>query len=339
MKLQYILTVHILAMFATGNIATAQDVLIESRKEGKNYEQYSEPVGTWIDSNNPPTTAKSGAAGLTPQGEVGSRKFLLKEPPTGDSKTVLGSARFSPKIPSAGRYYIYATWPKAGNAGAIQYAIKHARGEDTVSVIQDGFGYSGMANANEWYLLGDYEFSAGGDQYVEARATGETKSVNPNPADIGQIFADAVRFSKQPLPEGQYVTGQGRSVVPSRPAAPTVSSPSAPAKTLEWLQAIDEGMRAAKRDNKKILVFFYSPEGNRSRRYEQTVFEDPSVRSVLQDKFVLVRINLLENPQLASQMRVFKAGTINIYDSQGDGIDQITDALNANELAAKLRTY
>lgn len=341
MNLRHALAAHILLVSASVLPAAAQDLIIESRKEGKNNEMYSEPSGNWIDSNNPPTTAKSGAAGLTPQGQAGSRKFLLKEPPTGDSRSVLAAARFTPKFSSAGHYYVYATWPKASNAGNVQYVIKSAKGEDTITVTQDGFGYTGNANANAWYYLGEYDFSANGDQYVELRATGESKSVNPRPEDIGQVFADAVRFSKQPLPEGQFVIGRG--VTPpsasASPSAPAVSSSRASGGSLNWLFSIEEAMRTASRENRKILVFFFSPEGNRSRRYEQTVFEDPAVKSILQDKFVLVRINLLENPQLASQMRVFKAGTINVYDSRGEGIDQITETLSANELAAKLRSY
>lgn len=339
--------------------AVAQnDIVIESRKEGKNNDQYSEPAGTWIDSNNPPTTAKSGASGLTPQGQIGSRKFLLKDPPTGDRNTVLAAARFAPKITTPGRYYVYSTWPKAGNATDVLYVVKHARGESIVPVTQDGFGYSGVQNANEWYLLGDYEFAPGAENYVEIRATGATKSVNPNPRDIGQIFADAVRFSTQPLSEG--VTNASGSTggvqpgyaPPASSAQPSAYQPAAPAPSayqggygsassaqLNWLDSIERGLQTAAREGKKIFVFFYSPEGNRSRRYEQDVFENPAVKPLLQDKFVLVRINLLENQQLASTMRVFKAGTINIYDTRGEGIDQITEMLEAPELAAKLRSY
>lgn len=347
MKLRTMFAAHLLAAFAAAFPAAAQqDVIIESRKEGKNHDKYSEPAGSWIDSNNPPTTAKSGAADLTPQGQAGSRKFVLKEAPTGDSRTILGSARFAPQLTAPGHYYVYSTWPKASNAGPVQYAVKHAKGESLVPVTQDGFGYSGIANANQWYLLGDFDFSAGSDQYVELRATGETKSLNVNnPADIGQVFADAIRFSPKPLSEGQYITAQGPTKSSGSAARSTAQASSSSAqsaastKRLEWLNSIEEGLTAAQQQRKKILVFFYSPEGTRSQRYEKTVFEDSAVKSLLNEKFVLVRINLLENPDLASKMRVFKAGTINIYDSRGEGVDQITESLGASELAGKLRGY
>ncbi len=348
MKLRIIFAAHLLAAFIAAPPVAAQDLIIESRREGKNNDKYSEPVGSWIDSNNPPTTAKSGAAGLTPQGQAGSRKFILKDPPDGNAQNILGSARFAPQFSSPGRYYVYSTWPKAGNAGPVQYAVKHGQGETAVDVIQDGFGYTGTANPNEWYLLGSFDFSAAPDQSVELRATGATKSVNVNnPSDPGQIFADAVRFSSTPLPAGQYVTAQGAGAAASSPASSTFSSAGASvasqsggtSKGLAWLDSIEQGLAEAQKQRKKILVFFFSPEGTRSQKYEKEVFENSQVKQLLDERFVLVRINLLENPDLASKMRVFKAGTINIYDSRGEGVDQITESLTPNELANKLRSY
>lgn len=338
-----------LAISATCSFAISQDLIIESRPEGKNNDKYNEPVGRWLDSNTPAQTAKSGAPDLTPQGQAGTRKLTIPLTPSNDPKEIVGSARFTPKFSEPGHYHVYVTWPKAANATPVNYVIKHAKGEEVRSLAQDGWGALGPSNAGVWIKLGEFDFNAGDDQYVELQATGATGQADGRTA--AQVMADAVRFSTQPVTDsisaraGPAPTPSAAQLTASAPApsavATSAQAPSAAPQVadntpLTWDDNIQAAQTTAASSGKRIFVFFYSPENERSRNYDGKVFQDPRVKQLLRSKFIPVRINIDENRSLASNLQVFRAGTINIYDKDGNGLAQYTETLDAEELANRL---
>ncbi|MCX7718167.1 MAG: thioredoxin family protein [Candidatus Sumerlaeaceae bacterium] len=326
----------------------AADIIIESRAEGKNNQWYKELAGNWVDSQVPPQTAKSSAIDLTPQGTCGSRKFAFVDPTGANRRNEAAAVSFSPVFTEAGRYYVYTTWPRAANAAPVYYTIKHAGGETTKSVQQDGWGsVSGIANANKWVLLGDFEFKAGEGQGVVLSVD---QTVQPlDTKNFGQVYADAVRFTTTPLPETAiWIPGSpGTSLAAPTPSAPPLTaavgtpslpglSPSAPVQ-LSWVDDIARGQQLASQTGRKIFVFFAAPESATSRYYDEQVFTDPVVSSILATNFVLVRFDFQRNTDMAYRLGVFRAGTINVYNSAGQPLQQFTDRLTASELAAKLR--
>lgn len=332
-------------VFVTATAVWADDIIIESRPEGQNYDKYKETEGKWLDSNSPALTAKSGAPGLTPQGKCGSRKYVVGAG-GGDSKTVVAAARFSPRLSKPGHYYVYVTFPKAGNATPVTYVIKHAKGQETKSLAQDGWGGVGNPNASTWISLGDYDFAAGDDQYVEMQITGEAGP--PDPRTPGQAFTDGVRFSSAPVSDAKEIASgsaatprSGEATPASVPGASSSSTPVPPQSAanaqLTWLEDIRTAQDVAGKSGKKIFLFFYSPESERSNNYDKKVFNNAAVKQVLSDRFVLVRVNIDENRTLANNLQVFRAGTINLYDDRGNGITQFTETLDADELASKLK--
>ncbi|MGI8906752.1 MAG: thioredoxin family protein [Candidatus Sumerlaeaceae bacterium] len=333
--------------------AYAEDIIIEARPEGQNHDKYKEHSGRWLDSNTPAATAKSAAPGLTPQGTCGTRKFAMGGAPV-DSKTVVASARFSPKLASAGHYHVYVTFPKAANATPVNYIVKNARGEETKSLAQDGWGGVGNPNSGIWLSLGNFDFAAGDDQYVELQITGEAGVASPQTP--GQAFADAVRFNSEPLSDAiPAPSGPAPTPKPLDPnatpviaaAAPAAMIPAAAVPTpvepaeniqLSWLEDIKSAQVDAGKSGKKIFVFFYSPESERSNNYDKKVFNNARVKSALKDGYVLVRVNIDENRSLANNLQVFRAGTINIYDDKGNGLNQFTETMDAEELVTKLKS-
>ena len=329
----------------------AADLIIESRAEGKNHQWYKELSGNWVDSQVPPQTAKSSAIDLTPQGSCGSRKFAFLDPTGTNRRNESAAALFSPVFTEAGRYYVYTTWPRAANAAPVYYTIKHAGGETTKTVEQDGWGIgSGIANANKWVLLGDYEFKAGEGQGVVLFVD---QTVQPlDTKNFGQAYADAVRFTTTPLPETAVwvrgSTGAGLATATGSPTAPPLTaaiasthslpglSPSAPVQ-LSWVDDITRGQQLASQTGRKIFVFFAAPESATSKYYDEQVFTDPVVSGLLATNFVLVRFDFQRNTDMAYRLGVFRAGTINVYNSAGQPLQQFTDRLTASELAAKLR--
>jgi hypothetical protein len=62
---------------------------------------------------------------------------------------------WTPTIPSAGSYDVYARWVAASaNAGAADYVVTHAGGPSTVTVSQ-------KQNGRQWVKLGSYSFAPG----------------------------------------------------------------------------------------------------------------------------------------------------------------------------------
>ena len=88
------------------------------------------------------------------------------------------SVCFTPTIPSAGTYEVYARWTALSNrASNVPIDITDTTGTDTVTVNQQSDG-------GTWMLLGTYDFAVGWDGNVTIR----TDDTN------GYVIADAVRF-------------------------------------------------------------------------------------------------------------------------------------------------
>src|SRR5690606_2288855 len=164
--------------------------------------------------------------------------------------------------------------------------------------------------------------------YVELQATGATKAADTR--NTVQMYADAVRFSTEPAGSGPAATAPA--------AAPAAATPSAPAVPLEWKTSIGDARAEASQSNKKVRVFFYSPASTRSTAYEENVLKNPQVTQAISAGYVPVRINMDTERQLAAQLEVFRAGTINIYDATtGAHVAQIGDTPEVHDLVARLK--
>lgn len=337
----------IAAIIAASSAATAADIVVESRTGGQNFDNYQELTTNWVDSNTPAATAKSAAPGLTPASQIGSRKAAFSQAERLPTNVNPAIARFMPKVTEAGKYFVYATWPKAANATPVDYTVKHAGGATVKTISQNGWGAGGAdVNANLWVPLGQYDFSPADDQYVEIRISNNAKPVDIR--NIGQVYADAVRFSTTEVTEAIYT---GQLLLPS-PSAPEVVAPPAgtfpapgavaPAaglapSALVWSTDLIPAQQEARASGKKILVFFAAAESATAQHFENAVFTSPEVAAALAGKYVLVKVNFATSTDLAYKLQVFRAGTINIYDSYGSPLAQITDRLSASEFAARVR--
>lgn len=190
----------------------AEDVLIETRPEGKNFDRYKEVSGSWLSSSQAPFS-KSTAPGLSDT-KIGSRKVIV---PVRDPAV----ARFSPKFKADQRAFVYVTWPKAANATNVKYKVKHAGGEEVKTLTQTGWGQLEPSNANQWVLLGSYDFKAGDDSYVEV--TIGTDSQKSDQANNPQAYTDAVLFADKAVAN----TGGAPEVISSG-AAKAAAPPTPP---------------------------------------------------------------------------------------------------------------
>jgi len=98
----------------------------------------------------------------------------------GDTGQGTKSFRFTPTIPTAGNYQVFAWWTASSNrASNVPFDIISSTGTTTVTVNQ-------RLTGGQWVSLGTYPFNAGTGGSVLIRNTGAN----------GYVMADAVRFLK-----------------------------------------------------------------------------------------------------------------------------------------------
>jgi hypothetical protein len=91
------------------------------------------------------------------------------------------TATWTPDIPEAGYYRVYAWWNAWSNrATDAPYTINYDGGSETIDVNQE-------VNGGQWNLLGTYPFVAG---------TSGSVVLNDNANEI--VIADAIKFERQP---------------------------------------------------------------------------------------------------------------------------------------------
>ena len=110
--------------------------------------------------------------------------------------------RFTPDLPVAGQYEVFAWNSCYPRERFVAHRIVHAGGEETVGVNQDCRGGGTYA---EWFSLGLYPFRAGEGQFVEISDAGAGGGTQP------YIGADAVRFVLQSV-------GRAQDGLPREPA-------------------------------------------------------------------------------------------------------------------------
>lgn len=188
--------------------ALAQEaaVLSETRPGGIGVSLYQEISGRWRDS-----TGKSTAQGLT--ANIGSRTADL-----GTSGDEGARARWTLTPPGDGVYDVQVTWSTSGNASNVLYRVSVGGETTEIHLDQDGYGYLGPRNANQWLSLGS--FACGPSTPVQVEVSERDVSGQPDEASPGRIYADAARLvASAGVPSAPMIA--------SAPAAPPSPSPTA----------------------------------------------------------------------------------------------------------------
>jgi hypothetical protein len=208
-------------LFGLLSAGFSQEIIIESRVDGKNFSWYSETSGNWADS-----VAKSLADNCSPD-SVGSRFAIV------DGGPVDAQARFTPVLPKEGKYDIYVTWGRSGNAFNVKHIINTGTKEEVKYLDQAGWGGTLAVNAYIWLHLGTYDLPAGNKAYVAVDAS-EVKG-KPSEENSARVYVDAVKFvpydpSAQPTatPASQIPASQTSSTFTpfTKESSPFAASPS-----------------------------------------------------------------------------------------------------------------
>ncbi len=173
------------------------------------------------------------------------------------------SVRFTPTLPQAGTYEVFARWTAHTNrASNVRYDIVHATGTTTAPLMNQ------RTSNGTWVSLGTYQFTAGTAGSVLVR----------NDAADGYVIADAVKFLRPgalpavsiyaPVP----VTEEGGAA----PGVFTVLRESAGASALDVRLTLG-GSAAAGGDYKALSTTLTIPAGSLSASVSVQAFPDSTI--------------------------------------------------------------
>lgn len=108
-------------------------------------------------------------------------------------------------------------------------------------------------------------------------------------------------------------------------------------RMLNWMNSLTAARHRACDEDKGILAFFtLSPPAEPCTRFEQTTLADPEVVEFVDHHLVPLKLQLVEDWRLATQMRVQDAPTLVLLDEYGLAHHHIHGDLSPSELLAEL---
>lgn len=105
---------------------------------------------------------------------------------------------------------------------------------------------------------------------------------------------------------------------------------------LTWYYDVNYALQQAQMNNKTVILDFYSTSCDNCGNLDSITFKDPPVNKKLKENYVLVKIKLDENPDLASQYQIITTPTLVFLDTNGKEIKRIQGYIEPGELLNKL---
>jgi thioredoxin-related protein len=105
-------------------------------------------------------------------------------------------------------------------------------------------------------------------------------------------------------------------------------APGTPAEAFRPLD-FDGALKAARVEDRPILVVFQSAGSDDSKKLDATTWKDPKVKSRLASKLVAVKLDVELEPELAAKFRIHILPTILLLTRQGVELDRITGYVDA----------
>ncbi|BDZ72195.1 thioredoxin family protein [Methanobacterium petrolearium] len=93
--------------------------------------------------------------------------------------------------------------------------------------------------------------------------------------------------------------------------------------SLKWGTDLNQAMQEAKNTDKNIFVDFHADWCSYCKQMDEETYTDPQVEEKLTQNYVLVKVNVDDNPDLSSQYQAYSLPTMVILDSDGNEINRI----------------
>ena len=101
---------------------------------------------------------------------------------------------------------------------------------------------------------------------------------------------------------------------------------------LQWNFDLNSGFLLAQKSNKLVFVDFYADWCGYCKELDENTYTDTYVQQRLAQKYVLVKINVDQNPDLASKYKVYGLPTLVILDANGNEIKRQEGYVTPSEL-------
>lgn len=157
------------------------------------------------------------------------------------------------------------------------------------------------------------------------------------------VFADVSFGPSRTARTGEGAAPSAAAIVPT-PALPPVQPPDEPIdeskliprEWLHWHADPSTAMVDARRQGKKIIVYFDHPDPTRSAWIETRIFRDKDVATIVGGGYILAKVNMNTQAPFAARLGVFKGGVVNVYGTEGAYMGQVANIKSPKDLIALL---
>lgn len=101
---------------------------------------------------------------------------------------------------------------------------------------------------------------------------------------------------------------------------------------IQWNTDLNAALELAQKSNKLVFADFYADWCGYCKQLDEDTFVNQNVKEKFSQSYVLVKINVDQNPELASKYQVYSLPTMIIMDSNGNVIKRQEGFVSAGEL-------
>jgi thioredoxin 1 len=101
---------------------------------------------------------------------------------------------------------------------------------------------------------------------------------------------------------------------------------------LQWNTDLNSGLKMAVKSNKLVFIDFYADWCGYCKKLDTETFSDNAVKQKFAQSYVLVRVNVDQNPDLASKYNIYGLPTMVILDSSGNELKRQEGFVTAQQL-------
>jgi thioredoxin 1 len=101
---------------------------------------------------------------------------------------------------------------------------------------------------------------------------------------------------------------------------------------LQWNTDMNNALKIAQKSNKMVFADFYADWCGYCKQLDEDTFTNQNVKQKFVQRYVLVKINVDQNPELASKYQIYGLPTMVILDSNGNVIKRQEGFVSAGEL-------
>jgi thiol:disulfide interchange protein DsbD len=103
-------------------------------------------------------------------------------------------------------------------------------------------------------------------------------------------------------------------------------------ESLEWGTDLNSALQEARNTDKNVFIDFYADWCPYCKELDEKTFQDTRVQDKLSQNYVAVKINTDDNPELASQYKVYSLPTLVILNSDGQEVKRYNGYISSDDL-------